>query len=358
MLHCNDIDGLMVDWLYGELDSASSAKVSGHVQACARCQSEQAAFSRTRELFSALPESEPPSALTAMLVREAALSAKLAPAPRETEGAGIADWFARLFRPLMHPAAAAVMTVALVVGVAGTLYLRTGSDQFAEPSQGSEPTAVKSAVDEKAVASRVQAADQAPPAAPEPTPEGAEVAATLADGYAADILKEERQQELKRKREPKLANKKQAKKRRDVAPGSSADLDDGEQPLAIAGDGTGSGEAAFGYRGEKADSYVARKEVALVTAFKKDDCKEAAKIANDILEHDKRYYDNNTSELDAVKKCRHYVTNERKRRSAVARKRAASKSSKANKAKTKKGGKLNNAKAAPADSLEADTATE
>jgi hypothetical protein len=119
MMQCRDIDELMMDHLYGELEADREDAFKAHVDGCARCQGEVAGLDRTRRAFAGLELSEPPAALTAKLLVEAA---RHAPRARES---GFLAWLAGLMRPLaMHPAWAAAASILLVAGVAGMLALR------------------------------------------------------------------------------------------------------------------------------------------------------------------------------------------------------------------------------------------
>ena len=361
MLHCNDIDGLMVDWLYGELDDSKASMVQGHVESCARCTAEQAAFSRTRELVSALPTQEPPSSLTAMLVREAALSAKptTAVAPEPTSG-GFGAWLSKLFAPLMHPAAAAVATLVLVIGVGGLIYINQGDDQFAEPTTSSADSTV-------ATRQALQTEGEAVAALPEPPPAIASEEKALDEGElsreqdksrVADLLAKDLEQDQKLRNKTEKSKRQVGKRPAQkaitaAAPGSTDPLAaSATEDPAFEGDGDDRADS-FGFRGEKADSWVLSKEAQLVRAFKGDNCREAAKIANDIRERKPEHYNSSTAELDAVKKCRYYVNNERKRR--VAKKKAKSTGASSTKAK---GAKVNRAKAAPRESFDDSAAVE
>lgn len=139
------MDELMMDWLYEELDPARSARVAEHAGGCARCSAELAALRRTREAFRDMPDLEPPPALSAILLHEAARRAPSAEAgavvvavPSDGDTglwARIAAWL----RPLaLHPAATAACTVVLLAGVAGALYVR-GGGEMAAPSHMSSP---------------------------------------------------------------------------------------------------------------------------------------------------------------------------------------------------------------------------
>ncbi|HKE19254.1 MAG TPA: zf-HC2 domain-containing protein [Kofleriaceae bacterium] len=163
------MDELMMDWLYDELDPSSSARVAEHVDGCARCSAEVGALRRTRAAFRDLSDVEPPPAVSAILLHEAALrspaTAAAAP-PRAADSPPIwirlRDWL----RPLaLHPAATAMATLLLVAGVAGALYVRRGWN-IGSPMQ------VPAASDGNSSARSSAAATPAPDA-PEPPPPGA-----------------------------------------------------------------------------------------------------------------------------------------------------------------------------------------
>ncbi|HEU5059383.1 MAG TPA: anti-sigma factor [Kofleriaceae bacterium] len=204
MLDCSKIDELMMDWLYQELDESSSKRIAEHVEGCPRCSAEASALQRTRAAFRDLSPVEPPSALSAILLHEAARRAPAVAvaAPRAADS-GVGFW-ARLrawFRPIaLHPAAAAVATLVLIAGVAGTLYVRHG-DEMTDTRDLVSPPAT--AADSNAAAS-TPAEEPAPsldiPVAPAATatPEPAADDEAPADGFAADVLGADAQAELSR----------------------------------------------------------------------------------------------------------------------------------------------------------------
>ncbi len=124
-----DFDATLLDWLYGELDSEAAASFEAHLETHPEHKAEALALRETRMAFQQLPQAEPSSALTAVLMQQAAASAQ----PKQGMWASIVGFF----QPVMlHPAAAAMATVVLLAGVAGTLYLRNG-DMVAEPTVAS-----------------------------------------------------------------------------------------------------------------------------------------------------------------------------------------------------------------------------
>jgi hypothetical protein len=125
-----DIDALLIGALYGELTPADEARLTAHLESHPADRSALADLTQTRATFREsrilAAQLEPPQSVSALLLQEAARRAPRA-AREPSDG-----WFQRFMRSfLMHPAMAAATMLVLVVGVAGTLYLRRGA-QFAE----------------------------------------------------------------------------------------------------------------------------------------------------------------------------------------------------------------------------------
>ena len=126
MSACSDIDALMIDWLYDELDEVKSADFDQHLAGCARCRMEIESLQQTRAAVHEWPEVDPPAGLSAILLHEAA---KHAPGKRravaiagDEDKPGLWSWLAGCFTPVLrHPQAAAIATLILVAGVAGSL---------------------------------------------------------------------------------------------------------------------------------------------------------------------------------------------------------------------------------------------
>ena len=142
MFSCKDIDALMMDWLYNELDASQEALFEQHKRSCTHCRHETESLQQIRQQaragFGSLDELEPPAAITAKLMHEAAKRAPVVPqrahAGRDDEQSGTWGWFLTLMRPLAaHPGLAAAASFMLLVGVAGSLYW-SGKHKFAEPS--------------------------------------------------------------------------------------------------------------------------------------------------------------------------------------------------------------------------------
>ncbi|HEY8143451.1 MAG TPA: zf-HC2 domain-containing protein [Kofleriaceae bacterium] len=203
MLDCSKIDELMMDWLYRELDESSSARVAEHVEGCARCAAEATALQRTRAAFRDLSPVDPPVAVSAILLHEAARRAPAAAAPRAAAAEGgfwatVRSWF----RPIaLHPAAAAIATLVLIAGVAGTLYVRHGDEMT--DTQNLEVPATDTA--SAAATTDAPAAAEEAPEVPKAEPVVAAQATPAdeandddQDGYRADLLGKEAQAELSR----------------------------------------------------------------------------------------------------------------------------------------------------------------
>jgi len=144
VLDRQDIDALLVGALYGELSSTDQERLNTHLEAhpadrnalddlksAQQVIRTKVASSRIFEL-----QLDPPQAISAQLLQEAAhrapkMKAAAIDAPAR-EG-----WFARFVQSFVrHPAMAAAATLVLVVGVAGSIYLRNGDKGMVEPTVG------------------------------------------------------------------------------------------------------------------------------------------------------------------------------------------------------------------------------
>jgi hypothetical protein len=130
-----DIDALLIGALYGELTPADEARLTAHLESHPADRTALSDLTRTR---AAIRDSrllaiqlEPSHSISALLVQEAARWSRPSE-PSRSEERGRAGWFFRFTQLFMaHPAMAAAAMLVLVVGVAGTLYVRRG-DQLAE----------------------------------------------------------------------------------------------------------------------------------------------------------------------------------------------------------------------------------
>jgi hypothetical protein len=139
MVDRQDLDALLISALYGELTPAEEARLQTHLDSHPTDRTALAdltlARNAVRESRIFQVQLDPPQAVSALLLQEAARRApKLAkPADADREG-----WFQRFVRSFVaHPAMAAAAMMVLVLGVAGTLYLR-GDNQFAEQTAQQE----------------------------------------------------------------------------------------------------------------------------------------------------------------------------------------------------------------------------
>jgi hypothetical protein len=139
-LERQDIDALLVGALYGELSSTEQAQLTAHLESHPADRSALDDLKAVRERFTTSRifdvQLDPPQAVSALLLQEAARRApKQVVAPDKNE-----SWFDRFVRSFIaHPAMAAAATLVLVVGVAGTIYLK-GNGEMAQPRVAQEPS--------------------------------------------------------------------------------------------------------------------------------------------------------------------------------------------------------------------------
>ena len=153
MLDRHDIDALLIGRLYGELTDADEARLNAHLDshpadksALAGLTSARAAVRESRFLTVQI---EPPQAISALLLQEASRRAPAKVIAQDKKE----SWFARFVASFArHPAMAAAAMMVLMVGVAGTMYLRSGRTQFAEQSTQTFGGATEKAVAEPAPA--------------------------------------------------------------------------------------------------------------------------------------------------------------------------------------------------------------
>lgn len=174
-----DIDALLIGALYGELTPADEARLAAHLESHPADRSALEGMKATRDSVRASrlfdEQTEPPQAVSALLLQEAARRAPR----RAPEAEARESWFHRFVRSFMaHPAMAAAAMLVLVVGVAGTLYVHDG-DQFAEKTASAPEPAPAAAT----TADRADVAE-APPPADTPAQPGA------GSGYAVGLAEE------------------------------------------------------------------------------------------------------------------------------------------------------------------------
>jgi anti-sigma factor RsiW len=137
VLERQDIDALLVSALYEELTPADEARLAMHLESHP---GDRTALDDLKVARTAVRESrifelqlDPPQAVSALLLQEAARRAPKS-VPRRDD-AKAESWFQRFVRSFIaHPAMAAAATLVLVVGVAGTIYLKNGSMKVAQPT--------------------------------------------------------------------------------------------------------------------------------------------------------------------------------------------------------------------------------
>lgn len=161
MVERQDIDALLIGSLYGELSSTEEARLQAHLESHP---ADRAALEDLARARSAVRESrilqvqlEPPQSISALLLQEAARRV-----PRKAEEAK-ESWLSRFFRSFAtHPAMAAAAMLVLVIGVAGTIYVRKG-DHFAEQTARSNHAAPAAQAEPTAAAAESAAAAPATP---------------------------------------------------------------------------------------------------------------------------------------------------------------------------------------------------
>lgn len=183
---------LLVDLLYGELGEPEVAHAEERLGGDEELQGEFAAFGRIREMMSALPDEEPPTAISAKLLHAAAQqAASTASGPvasvsagrreESDEPSGLWAWLTGLFRPLvMYPGLAAATSLVLVAGVAGAFYVSGRVEPAQSPMVSSEPAFLESG-ESKAAAPSAPSND---PEASAAQPSGAALQQQSGDGFA------------------------------------------------------------------------------------------------------------------------------------------------------------------------------
>src|SRR5689334_24955752 len=121
MVDRQDIDALLISALYGELTPAEEARLQTHLDShpADRTALADLTFARNavRESRILTVQLEPPQAVSAMLLQEAARRAPKPVVVPEKEKDG---WFQRFVRSFVaHPAMAAAAMLVVVLGVAG-----------------------------------------------------------------------------------------------------------------------------------------------------------------------------------------------------------------------------------------------
>jgi anti-sigma factor RsiW len=128
---CRRAEALLPALVDDELDAASRAIVSSHVEYCANCARLAAALQEAREVLPALAEVEPPLGFTARVL------AHTSHAPRRS---AVAQWWLRvLARPRASVELAYVGAVLIVVLVGNPVIAFRGAEEHARRLVGSVP---------------------------------------------------------------------------------------------------------------------------------------------------------------------------------------------------------------------------
>jgi hypothetical protein len=180
-----DIDALLIGALYGELDGDERARLDAHLASHPQDRSALEGMRSTRamlrdaELVSLLGAAEPPPAISARLIQEAARRA-----PVKAAGGGWVAFLSTLFRPLVaSPALSAAAAFVLIAGAAGVLYTRDGGMKTQEPTVAGSRNAETTA----AAPGPGSALWTAPAAAPEPAAAGTAAATGSIDDYRVSL---------------------------------------------------------------------------------------------------------------------------------------------------------------------------
>ena len=157
----------LVDLLYGELPPDEERAIRARVAGDPNLSAQLSELERVREMVRALPEEEPPPAISAQLLAHAAQAAQrrggTAPVVAPGFWARLRSWFQPI---IAHPGLAAACSLVLVAGVAGVLILRQG-DKLTSATRSAEP---EPEADQRSI--NPGASAEAPPAA-ESAPTGA-----------------------------------------------------------------------------------------------------------------------------------------------------------------------------------------
>ncbi len=361
-----DFDALLVDWLYGELDSADVERFESHMKSHPEDAAEAQAMLRVRSCAKGFMEAEPPDTLTTILMHEAACQAKAS-----DKGAGFWAAFSNFFQPIfLHPAASAMASLVLVVGVGGALYMRHGSDMIAEPTASSSAKAPESmtiALQDSPMpgAPALEAEEKDRDGAAAQKEEAAPVELQEMGDTLVGLLDEEGEQRLAKVQSANVAKKKvMAKNGSSVKDSrrSKGEATAGKFGKKLAFDRAQSTNAVSasnrGYNSRdgvlsggvydlgasdstkasarKADkkpkgkivaeqqSWEEGKASSFRVAVKSKRCQDAGRIANDIRDRNSDYYKSSIQGSKAESDCKFYIVKETKRRAKVARKAATS----------------------------------
>lgn len=238
MVDRQDIDALLIGSLYGELSSAEEARLAAHLESHPADRTALADLTRAREVVRESRilqvQFDPPQSISALLMQEAA---RRAPKPRDEQ-----SWFQRFMRSFMaHPAMAAAAMLVLIIGVAGTVYMRQG-DHFANQTKDDTASPAAPAM--------------MPPAAGEPADHLAAGSAS-SDNYQVQLDDRSLRKELEERGEARAQVAAAEEDRaREVAQKIAADEIAANQPVDLAFEAK---KNKVGSRNDTADGYAPAK---------------------------------------------------------------------------------------------------
>jgi hypothetical protein len=189
-----DIDALLIGALYGELTPADEARLSAHLESHPADRTALSDLARTREAVRdsriLAVQLEPPQSVSARLLQEAARRT-----PRHAPES--ASWFQRFLRSFAsHPAMAAAAMFAVVIGVAGLVYVRRGGEHFVEsisPPSATGPSAAASTSPGAPPPAAAPAVEPPPPGASVPEPAADDRAGAASGSYRVRLAEEAKQ---------------------------------------------------------------------------------------------------------------------------------------------------------------------
>ena len=331
-----------MDWLDSERPTALM-RVDQHLRGCTACREAGASLMWIRAIVRQLPEEEPPAAVSVRLMREAAryaLGAAGAPA-WDRAWTWLRGWFAGVAQIMgAHPAVAAVATLVLVAGAAGTMHLRGRDMAGTMHLRGRDMAAV-------------HAPSQAlPEASPPPGMESGEVAAPVAAAPAEDEEKEEARKEARAQQAPRREKKRDARRSRPrssgrgvVSGGSRADDSAGDSLAGLLGSAAGAAPGPAAPASTAKDESLARvprdrqeladrdtehqQDVALRLhralrqALQEGQCGQALRLARTLRRRDPAYHRGQVAPDAALQACQRAVAAKTANRAAKAAKKPA-----------------------------------
>lgn len=391
----SDFDAQLMDWLYGELDASGMARFEAHLDTHPEAKAEAEALQQTRLAFEEFPQAEPPSAMMAMVMHQAATEVQ----PK----AGLWSTIAGFFQPIvLHPAASAMATLVLLAGVAGALYVRNGDMRAEQSAKSSSIAPSTSTASRPALAAKAELADDDK----YKYSELAEAEEALSDrglepempGYAADLAtpaQEELIQTAKKTAPKPMVDGVLSRSSADKGDSDDIDNDDVFKSEIAANAISGglqardlepaekSSEPEFRAKPNRASapsqapmaepkrpsSTLAKKESQKDERLGRDEqqvqrfqaaarskrCQDAGRIANDLLERNPKVYRSDVKGSPEESDCSYYIASETKRRTRARAKRALATRKKAKPSRRKGQGKSvpSKAKAAPQENQSA-----